>query len=245
MAYKTLAQLKADLGTKSTQFTDDQLNDLISKVTARINSELNVQVIREPIHYINITRQNRLDGINKTFYVRNWFGKYLGDVDNDGAITKSDITVIQRDNNDVETELTVSSINVDNMSFTLSAVPSSDVELFVSYKYSYFDMSTPDQRIKDLARYLCLMKSYFDLEIGLIGTSAKAGNISISGIDKNTKSMKYNNLSKELFNDLKMISNAKRKAVSIDVSTNPRYRREEYLSNPGERYDYNKLGESE
>jgi hypothetical protein len=246
MSYITLQQLKNYLGqSNSTILLDSNLNEMILSSNSKINGDLTINVIREPIYYINDIKKNDIDGTNKKFYVRNWFGKYFGDLNDDGSITKDDVIVIQKDSNSVETELTVSSIDAENMGFTLSAAPSSDMELFVTYKYSYFDMSTPDQRIKDLARYLCLMKSYFELEIGLIGTSAKAGNISLSGIDKNTKASKYNNLAKELLNDLKMVSNSKRKAVNIDIAINPRYRREEYLSNPGEIYPYNRLGESE
>lgn len=232
MAYITLAELQAALGDNASSFTDAQLNAIITRETTKINRELNVQIVREWIHYINISKQNPRNGSNTTFYVQNWFGKWFGDSTNDGEVTIADIEVISRDSNGTETELTVSSIDNDNMGFTLSTAPSSDVILNVTYKYSFYDMQTPDQNIKDLARYLCLSGSYFDLEIGLIGTSVKSGNLSIAGLDKNTKTHKYKNKADELLNFLKSFGTSKRIPRRFNVAIQRRYRRERYLSNP-------------
>lgn len=234
MSYITLQQLKNYLGSKnSVLLLDDNLSEIILSSNSKINSDLTIQVTEEKISYIDDIKTNKVDGSNKKFYVRNFFNKYFGDSNDDGAITKDDVEIIAKYSNGTKAILPVTSIDVADMGFTLTSAPASGTELYVTYKYSYFDMYTPDQRIKDLARYLCLMKCYFELEIGLIGTTARAGNISLSGIDKNNKSMKYKSLSEELFRDLKMASNSKSKAVPIDISKLPRYRRENYLSIPG------------
>lgn len=233
MTYITLAELKSAIGEdKVGNFTDAQLNAKITRENTKINRELNTIVTREFIRYINESKTNKVDDSNTTFYVVNWFGKWFSDVNNDGTVTIADIKVISRATDGIETELTVSSVDNDNMGFTLSTAPSSTVELFVTYDYSYFDMSTPDQNIKELARYLCLESVYFDLEFDLIGTSQKAGNISISGLDKNTKTHKYQNKAMSLLNFLKSFASSKRKPVMFNVARQRRYIRAGYLSHP-------------
>ena len=225
--------MKTALGTENvTNFTEDQLNSIITRKNTKINRELNVQIVRERIEYINITKKNIKDGSNTTFYVRNWFGKFYGDSNDDGAVTIADIEVISRATGGTETELTVSSIDNDNMGFTLSTAPESNVSLYVTYYYSYYDMQTPDQNIKDLARYLCLSEAFFDIEIDLIGTSAKSGNISVAGLDKNTKTHKYKNKADELLSNLKSFGSSKRTPRTFNVAKRRRYRRERYLSTP-------------
>lgn len=233
MTYITLAELKTAIGpTDVVNFTDAQLNSKITRENTKINRELNVQVVRERVTYINVAKQNQIDGTTTTFFVRNWFGFSFGDSTNDGAITIADVVVVSRDADGTETPLTVSSIDNDNMSFTLSSAPASNLTLFATYKYSYYDMSTPDQNIKELARYLCLSSVYFDIEFDLIGTSQKAGNISIAGLDKNTKTHKYKNKANELLSFLKSFGTGKRRPITFNIALQRRYRRERHLSDP-------------
>lgn len=231
MTYITLAELKVLLGSNSSNFTDDQLTSIINKNNARINRELNVRVVREPVKYINNTKQNIIDGTNSVYYLRNWFGKYISDANNDGEVTLDDISVYSIDADGIETELTISSINTYNNSFTVSIFPE-NVQLYVTYQYSFYDMSSPCQDIKDLAEFLCLKDSFFDIEIDLIGTSAKMGNLSVAGLEKNTKTQKYSSRAKELLTEMKRFSTGKRKPVMFNIARARRYRREYYLSNP-------------
>lgn len=239
MAYITLAELQSTIGaTDVVNFTESQLNAKITRQNAKINRELNVQVIRERVCYINESKKNEINGTNATFHVRNWFGLSFGDLNDDGVITTDDIEVVSRDTDGTETTLTVSSIDNDNMEFTLSSAPASTTDLFVTYDYSYYDMATPDQNIKELARFLCLSSVYFDLEFDLIGTSAKAGNISVSGLDKNTKTTKYKKKADDLLSRLKSFGSSKRRPVTFNIARQRRYRREGYLSNPNLDGDY-------
>lgn len=233
MSYITLAELKSAIGESEVgNFTDSQLNSKIVRESTKINNALNTQVVREIICYINNFKTNKINGTNTTFYVRNWYGKWFSDTDDDGEVTITDVKVVSRATDGTETELTVSSIDNDNMGFTLSSAPDSDVKLFVTYDYSYFDMQTPNQNIKEVARYMCLSSVYFDLEFDLIGTSQKAGSISISGLDKNTKTHKYKNKADSLMSWLKGFGSSKRKPVTFNVARRRRYIRSGYLSSP-------------
>lgn len=238
MAYISLSDLKKALGSSNAgNFADAQLTDIINSNNAKINTELNVKVVREFVMYINDAKTNYVDGINDTFYVRNWFGKYFGDSNNDGLIGIEDVKVIQRDSLGAETVLTVSSIDGDDMGVTLSSAPESGVSLYITYCYSYFDMNSPDQNIKDLMKFLCLKDCFFDLEIDLIGTSAKSGNISISGLEKNSKTAKYDKRANDLLNSIKKNILSKESVVPIIEANKNRYRREEYLSIPNKPYN--------
>jgi hypothetical protein len=94
-------------------------------------------------------------------------------------------------------------------------------------------MKTPDRRIKRLAKYLSLAYCYFELELDLIGTSTKMGNISISGINTNSKTAKYNNRYNKLLNDLKAYGTAKNKPTTFNESKPLNYRPNKYYGYRG------------
>jgi hypothetical protein len=177
MAFTEIELVRSITGVSEDSYSDEEVQTFISLAQKEITAKIQQKVIREPVVYLDGTRENDL-AEDTTFYFANWKGNYLGDLDYDGNIDVSDIIVYQVDNDDMETILTPTSISNDNMSFTLSSIPGSNVDLFVTYCYSPFNMIEPDYFLSQATAYLAA--SYLDLTDGS-DDSIRFGNVSISG----------------------------------------------------------------
>jgi len=193
------------------------LVDLISDATNEINNKINSKVIRERVKYIDSFRENLIDGLNKKYYVQKAKkGTYFGDMNNSGTITTADILVEILDNTDTETVATVSAIDYDDMSFTLSTAPASSTQaIYVTYCYTYFDVVTPDMLIEMATRYLVSAYAYAKLEYSL-GDNIRIGNISISGLGRTGSSGENKYLSRynEVLKEISSFGNTKNLPVS-------------------------------
>lgn|SRR3990167_2914987 len=150
----------------TTDISSGDMTNLIAQSTAQVNSDLNVQIIREYIYHIDETRDNLINGSNTTFYTRNWRGKFLADMNNDGSVTTSDLTVYQVTGDGTETIPTIASINDVNNSFTMSTAPQPDKRYYVTYSYSPVREGTVDPRVKLATIFLTAAFCYAKLNIG-------------------------------------------------------------------------------
>lgn len=187
MTYTTIDLVREKTEYTSSDISDDAIQNAMNEANAEINSEINTRIVREKVKFIDSTRQNKIDGTNKTFYVKNSITNYFGDNNNNGELTVSDITVEIEDNENNITEVTVSSIDVEG-SYILSTSPdkSTTVAMYVTYKSTHYDITIPDQLIRLLATYLVSSYSILIVEAGLPSTT-RLGNISVTVPIANTK----------------------------------------------------------
>ncbi len=150
----------------SSDVADLDVTAIIVHATPQLNSDICATVIREPVGYIDETRKNSIDGINTTFYVRNWKGRYIGDLDDDGDVDISDIIVYQVDSNGTETTLTITTITHNEGKFVLSTAPDPSVRLYLSYRWSFEDCATPSPLVKKAAIYLTAALCYEKINSG-------------------------------------------------------------------------------
>ncbi|RLE92215.1 MAG: hypothetical protein DRJ46_01205, partial [Thermoprotei archaeon] len=80
--------------------SDERLTHILDFAISELNQTLGLKVIEEKVSYIDRYRQNKIDGSNKTFYVKYSFDWYLGDLDCDGNLDTNDIEVYIYDPND-------------------------------------------------------------------------------------------------------------------------------------------------
>lgn len=184
-------------GVTEDDYTDDQIASFIQLAQREVNSKVNTKVVREKVDYIDKVRENAINGTNTTFYLSKWKGNYLGDMDYDGDIDADDITVYQVDSDDIETELTVSSVNYSNMSFTLSSAPDSDVELYVTYTYCPINPVNPDPFLSQTVAYLASSYMVSGEESG----SIRLGSLAL-GESKQTLYDRYHSKYVDLMNQL-------------------------------------------
>lgn len=179
MGYTTPAAIRAKTGYTTTDITDAGLNEIIAEATTVINSEINVHVTREIVSYIDYSRQNKIDGSNTTFYSKNSINFYFADSNDDGSLTTADIKVELEDNDGNITEATVSSIDSEGSFVLASAPPTNTVRMYLTYDYSYYDISIPDKMVTLLATYLASSYSILIVDAGL-PYSTKLGNLAIT-----------------------------------------------------------------
>ena len=92
--------------------------------------------------------------------------KYLADFNNDSIVNTSDIIVYAVDSDGTETKPTVSSVDVDDGSFTLSSAPTSDKTLYVTYSWSYLDESVPARPLRLACAFLTAALAQARINIG-------------------------------------------------------------------------------
>lgn len=187
----------------STQIKDSALNEIILQACAKINSIINVYVREEEVKYIDEVRKNKIsDGETTTFYVKNGITNYLSDMNNDGEVTTDDVKVYKVDSDNNRTELTVSSIDVEDGSFTLSSTPGTDTRhLYVWYAFSYYNVSTPDKLIELLTGYLAASYAYLQKDHGVANT-VKFGNVSLSRTQGSGSYNRFNDRFNELLKQI-------------------------------------------
>ena len=147
MAFTTVAKVRLITNLTTSDVPDADVTSLITEATVWLNGDINTRVVRERVDFIDNTRENRINGTNTTYYIKNWKDKFIGDSDDDGDVDTSDITVYQVTSAGVETTLTVSSIDADDGKFVLDSAPASGVDLFVTYNYTLIDVATPSGQI--------------------------------------------------------------------------------------------------
>ena len=167
MAYTTKEQVRRITNITTSDVSDTDVDNLITDATAQVNSDINTREVREMIRQIDNTRTNEIDGSNTTFYVRNFEGKYIGDMNDSGTITIADIIVYQVTSAGVESKPTISSVDSDDGSFVMSSAPSSGVRLFVTYEWCYDDPATPSKRISLATAFLTAAYCYNKINTGM------------------------------------------------------------------------------
>jgi len=165
MAYTDITAVRLLTNLTTNDISDANVTSIISYATTTLNAEINTDVIRERVLWLDNTRKNEINGVNTVYYTRNWYGKFLGDSDNDGDVDTSDVIVYQVASDGTETTLTVSAVDVDDNKITLSSAPNG-VKLYVTYNWCYKNPST-DNNIKLATTYLTASLIYEKLNRGL------------------------------------------------------------------------------
>jgi len=166
MAYTDFASINLLTNIASADVSDANVTSIIAEATKELNSMINVKIIRERVSYIDQTRENKIDGSNTTYYIKNWEGKFLADMNNDGAVSTADVEVILRNQNGVETSATVSSVDAALGKFVLSAAVTSGYSMFVTYEWAYRNPATPDPLIKLACTLLSAAYCYAKINVG-------------------------------------------------------------------------------
>ena len=222
--------------TSTTDMTDSEIKEFLNMARKEVNSKIITKVVREPVMYLDEYRQNKIDGSNKTYFVRNWKTRsmisvpidrinsngslivntlgnfnynnfhydknfsinYLADGNFDNQIDTTDLRLVQYNpNTQTESDITISSIDVTNCSFTLSTALN-NVKLYVNYYFCPIDPSTPDYLISQCVNYLAASYMF----VGSDGFIVKFGNVTIHpGIEGGKGKQLYNKY-QELLNQL-------------------------------------------
>lgn len=166
VGYCSMADFRAITNLTISSITDADAYDLITMAAYQINGDINTKVIRERMDYIDVTRDNVVDGSNTTFYVKNWKGKYFADFNNDSEVDTNDVTIYSVDSDGTETNLSLSSITVGEGKLVLSSAPESGQTLYVTYSWSFVNEATPTSQLKMASAFLTAALAQARLNIG-------------------------------------------------------------------------------
>lgn len=166
MAYITYTDVNLLTNITSSDISNADITSIISESTKELNALINVHIEREKVEYIDETRENTINGTNTTFYIKNWNNRFLADMNDDGSVSTSDITVYLVSDNYTETTATVSSVDASLGKFVLSTAPASTYQMYVTYEWCYKNPATPDPLIKLACTLLTASYCYAKLNIG-------------------------------------------------------------------------------
>jgi len=201
MVYCNFGEVNDLTNVTSSDILDVDITKIIAKATIELNRKINVKVEREKVGYIDSTRTNKINGSNTIYYFKNWKGKFLADMNNDGTVTTSDIIVYLISQDGTETTATVSAVDHDNMYFTLTTAPDSSTtsRMEVTYEWCFKDVSTPDPIVKLACIFLTASYCYGKLNIGM-APKQKWGS---QTIERDMKSPEYyRQMAYSLINDI-------------------------------------------
>ena len=159
MVWTTADDVRLLTGLTTTQIDDADLNSLIEVAQKEVLLNINQNVTREPVEFIDDTRKNEINNSNTIFYIKNWEGNFISDYDFDLTVDTSDVVVVSVDSDGIETSETVDSIVYSAGKFVLSTAPD-EVDLLVSHAYSAFDPVTPDPLLKLATEFLAASYAY-------------------------------------------------------------------------------------
>lgn len=166
MAYAATADIRLHTNLDTTDISDADVTSLIADLNSVINKDINTEVIRERVLPIDNTRKNEIDGTNTVYYVRNWRGRYIGDRDDDGGVDDTgDVIVYEVAADGTETQPTVSAVDSDQGKITMSSAPTSGVQLYITYVYSYADPT--GNSVKMAMVYLTAAMAYKKINQGM------------------------------------------------------------------------------
>ena len=124
----------ASASLTSTVIKDSILFELIQYATANINQDILTEYRDEPVYHISTEKQNKIDGTNKTFFIKN---PYFGDYTDDGLINEDDLYVYSIDSYGTKKEYSVSSIDDYRQGkFTLTNEVPNGEKLYLTYRSS-------------------------------------------------------------------------------------------------------------
>jgi hypothetical protein len=202
-----VADMRILAGITLTDYSDAELQDFLKNAQKEVNSKLISKIVREPVYFLDEYRSNKIDGTNKLFFLKHWRGNlgtnYIGDYNYDNKIDTTDLRVTQYDpNTQLESDVTITSIDITNCSFTLTIAPS-NVQLYVSYAYIPLDPVVPTGILKQCVSYLASSYTF----IGTDGFIMQFGNVKIQPGQSGGKGKQLYEKYEELFRLLQINSN--------------------------------------
>lgn len=161
-----------------TSITDIQLYKLIRMASLTVNHDISNRVHREKVDWVSDVKTNDIDGSNTTYYTKNY---PVGDMNDDFTVDEDDIEVYQI-LNETETELTVSSFNVDDGKFVLSTAPAigSTVEINYVYTPKGFRLDPVNELIRKATSYLAAYLMQHKIDDTKLITKASLDRLSIT-----------------------------------------------------------------
>lgn len=173
VGYCTPEDLEDFTNLDTTDITSEEYCRIIPLAGAQLNHDIQTYHFEEEVLFIDDTKENNIDGVNTTFYVKHF---HIGDATGDLEVTVGDIEVIRVDKDGVRNVETVSSINPTTGQFVLATAPTAanTNRLLVTYYDSPLSVNDPHPLVRLACIYLVASIAYSKINIGK-ATTVKFG----------------------------------------------------------------------
>lgn len=139
----------------------------IESGVAAVNEDIQVKIHLEKVGYISDVKENLINGVNTTFYTKNF---PIGDMGNDGEVSVDDLEVFQVEGDGTRTQLTVSSITPNTGAFVLSAAPDPATTNIARIELNYHcvpvSVSDPHRLVRDACMFYAASLAYSKINLG-------------------------------------------------------------------------------
>lgn len=215
MTYCSVERVRLVSGLESSDIGDEEIRELRDEVaTQELNEDVNQKVEDEKVSKISSEKENRIDGSNKTFYLRRTHSSELsvGDRDGDGLVDENDLNVyfLDGDSNRV-TDLNITLEDRDIGKFTVERSNGDALEngqLYVDYRVSPVDQNGygddftgegPDRLMETACAQLTAAYSFVNIEASKL-KDFSIGNVTINSQSEGARIMReqYNDTVKRI-----------------------------------------------
>lgn len=178
MVWANASDVRLLTGLATSDISDDDLDSLIIIAQKEVLLQINNTTIREKIEFIDDTRSNKIDGNNLTYYIKNWKGNFISDSNYDLDVDVNDLSLVSVDSDGVEANVLIDSLTYNEGKYTVT-IPQSDVDLFLSYSWAYFDPVLPNPLLKLATEYLAGAYAYMRIDSSQ-KKQVRFGNVSVT-----------------------------------------------------------------
>lgn len=177
MTYCSIQRIRLLTDLKSEDAGDAELRDLRNEVAVpKLNDDINQDVKDEQLDHVSSSKDNIIDGSNKTFYLEQTHRsfKQVGDLNDDAQVDASDIEVYYIDGDDNRVYPNVTSLeDADIGQFKMEkqngdALKADEVSEgpFVTYTVAPTDVSSPSRGVENACAYLTGALGYSNINAG-------------------------------------------------------------------------------
>lgn len=146
-----------------TAVTDSQIYDLMFYAQAQLNRDIGIEWRDEEVLPIDNEKENEIDGVNTTYYVRR---PWIGDYNDDGRVTTADISAYRIDGESVRYAVSIASIaDAEIGKFTVTTAVPNGSNFFVRYRTFPVCVDPPNRLIRMACAYLTAAYSYSKQDI--------------------------------------------------------------------------------
>lgn len=161
--YCTVDDVRIRTNITTSQVTDTQLAILIEMASADLNADISLTHEDERVSYINATKVNDVNGVNLTYYTKNY---PLADKDNSYSIGTGDVEVYTINSDGQKNSQTVTQVRASDGQFKLDTPPGSDVSLWITYDSTNISVDPPHRLVKTACIYLTAAMAYSKINVG-------------------------------------------------------------------------------
>ena len=165
MVWTNSENVKLISGLTDSDIEDGYIDSLVKLSQKEVLLQINNVVIREKVEYLDETRKNEINGVNKRYYIKNWKGGFISDSNYDLKVDTSDVSLYAVDGDGNETVVALDSISYSDGYLDTTSAPN-NVDLYISYAYTKIDPVTPNPLLKLATEYLTSAYAYMRIDSG-------------------------------------------------------------------------------